>query len=65
MDELYQLFVTCLECGEQWYYAIPGTLAACLSLLTKRKLPADKCPACGAQQAIFSRRHNHRGPKTS
>jgi rRNA maturation protein Nop10 len=65
MEQLVELVVTCLECGEHWYYALPGTFAALLSLVTRRKLTADKCPACGAQHAIFSRRHNHRDPKTS
>lgn len=64
MQELVELVVTCLECGEHWYYALPGTFAALLSLITKRKLSFDKCPSCGSQQSVFSRRHNHRDSST-
>ena len=55
MEGVLELLVTCLACGEQWHYAIPSTLAGCLSLLAKRQASIDECPACGAHQASFTR----------
>jgi hypothetical protein len=56
MGEIIELLVTCLECGEQWHYIVPTTLAAFFSLFTKTRPPIDQCPACGVQQAVFTQR---------
>ena len=63
--ELLQLLATCLECGEQWHHAVPGALAAWLSLITGSRTPVDRCPSCGAQQTVFKRCDQGGGSKTS
>ena len=63
--ELFELLATCLECGEQWHHAVPGALAAWLSLITPSRKPVDRCPSCGGQQTVFRRCAQGEAGKTS
>lgn len=48
-----ELLVTCLSCGEQWFFTPTATLGAGLLSLFRKKKPADKCPRCGSRAVKF------------
>ena len=56
MEDIVELLVTCLECGQQWQHNVPNALGAFLSIFIKSRPPIDQCPACGGRRAIFRRR---------
>jgi hypothetical protein len=55
MTTMTEVVVTCLSCGEQWFYVPASSFAAgFMSLLTRRRRIIDRCPKCHSRVVRFS-----------
>lgn len=51
--EVTELLVTCLSCGEKWFFTPSANMGAGVLSLARFRKPADTCPKCGSRLVAF------------